>query len=95
MMRIIVPAYQGYNTILLVHHDPYRDNLMEALIKFFSIRYGYKSFIVNDPEDLETIKEPNFTPYGLIQLDADFNVYEELRISGRAPSIIPEINREW
>lgn len=94
MMRIIVPAYQGINTILLVHRDPYRDSLMEALIKFFSVRYGYRSYIVDDVEDLDVINEPNFTPYGLIQLDADFNVYEELRMSGRAPAIIPEISIE-
>ena len=85
----MLPLYEGYNVILMVYHDYYRDNLMEALIKFISIRYGYRSFIINDIEDLDTISEPKFSPYGLMQLDTDIKAYEEMRIRGIAPEIIP------
>ena len=89
LIKIMLPLYEGYNVILMVYHDYYRDNLMEALIKFISIRYGYRSFIINDIEDLDTISEPKFSPYGLMQLDEDIKAYEEMRIRGIAPEIIP------
>lgn len=89
LIKIMLPLYEGYNVILMVYHDYYRDNLMEALIKFISIRYGYRSFIINDIEDLDTISEPKFSPYGLMQLDTDIKAYEEMRIRGIAPEIIP------
>ena len=94
MMKIMIPLYHGANIVLMVFHDPYRDNLMESLIKFISVRYGYRSYIINDIEDLKNIKEPYFTPYGLMQLDNDFKMYEDMRLRGIAPEVIPEINVE-
>ena len=94
-MSIMIPVYEGINTILLVQRDPYRDCLMESLIKLVQQRYGYNSWIVEDIDDIECLREPTFNPYGIMALDADIRRYDALYNCGRVSSrIINPINVE-
>ena len=94
-MSIMIPVHEGVNVILLVHRDPYRDSLMESIIKLIQQRYGYNSWIVEDVDDIECLHEPTFTPYGIMALDADIRHYDELYNCGRVSSrIINPINVE-
>ena len=82
LMNIMVNSYQGKTVILLVHREPYRDALMESLIKFIQQRYGYNAWIVNDIDDISCIREVPFTPYGITTLDEDIKRYDDMYLHG-------------
>lgn len=86
LMMILSNSYEGHVVVLLVQRDPYRDSVMESLIKLIQQRYGYNCWIVEDPEDIFCIKEDEYNPYGLLTLNEDLKKYdisysEENRIS--------------
>lgn len=86
LMMILSNSYEGCIVVLLVQRDPYRDSVMESLIKLIQQRYGYNCWIVEDPEDISCIKEDEYNTLGLITLDGDLKKYdssysEENRIS--------------
>ncbi len=87
-MNIMVLAYQGINVIILVQRDNYRDAIMESLIKLIQQRYGYIAWVVEDPDDIECIRESSFSPYGIIALDQDIakldDMYNRGLVSSRA-----------
>lgn len=94
-MNIMINAYQGINVIILVQRDNYRDALMESLIKLIQQRYGYICWIVEDVNDILTIHEPTFNPYGIIAMDQDIANYENLYRMGRVSTkIIQDISIE-
>lgn len=82
-MKIIMNAYEGYNVIILVERDAYRDMIMESLIKIIQLRYGYNCWIVEDFQDLECLSEPSFTPMGIINLDNDKKLLDKLYSDGQ------------
>lgn len=86
LMMILSNSYEGRIVVLLVQRDPYRDSVMESLIKLIQQRYGYNCWIVEDPEDISCIKEDDYNTYGLLTLTEDLKKYdnsysEENRIS--------------
>lgn len=88
LITIMMNTYQGIDVILLVQRDPYRDALMESLIKFIQQRYGYNSWIIEDIEDISCIHEPYFSPIGIMALDEDIKRYDQLYQMGRVSSRI-------
>lgn len=76
LMMILSNSYEGHIVVLLVQRDPYRDSVMESLIKLIQQRYGYNCWIVEDPEDISCIKEDEYNPYGLLTLNEDLRKYD-------------------
>lgn len=85
LLMILSATYEGSIAIVMVQRDPYRDAIMESIIKFTQQRYGIISWIVEDPEDLFCIHETPFTPNGLMTLIEDLKKFDEL--NGYANSI--------
>lgn len=78
LLMILSATYEGSIAIILVQRDPYRDAIMESIIKFIQQRYGHNSWIVEDPEDIFCIKENSFTPYGFMNLQQDIKKFDNL-----------------
>ena len=85
LLMILSATYEGSIAIVMVQRDPYRDAIMESIIKFTQQRYGIISWIVEDPEDLFCVHETPFTPNGLMILIEDLKKFDEL--NGYANSI--------
>lgn len=93
-MKIIMPLYYGYDVYIEVTQGGNFDYITESLIKIIQQRYGYNSYIVNEPEDIlmigtEIIPEGEFSIQGLSMLDIDKERYSyimteaELRDRGK------------
>lgn len=93
-INIMMRSYEGYIVCILVQRDPYRDAIMESLIKLIQQRYGYNCWIVEDIEDIDIISEQMFLPNGLLILDQDIKAYNEMYCKGLVKSILPNINIE-
>lgn len=94
MMQMVVRSYEGYLVIVMVSHDPYRDAVMESLIKFIQQRYGHKAWIVEDIDDIMCIKEESFTPTGIRAIDDDIIRYNDLYSRGQVPALMEPLNIE-
>ena len=92
LIKITASSYFGFTVILLVYREPYRDAIMESIIKLIQQRYGYGCWIVNAPEDIECLSEPTFTPNGIITLDSDVKRYDNLYQYGRVSQLIDPLN---
>lgn len=91
LMKIMLCCREGYTVIILVQRDWYRDAVMESLSKFIQQRYGYNTWVVQDPDDIECIHECWFTPMGLLALDEDILRYGMMYSNGMA-ELSPAIN---
>lgn len=76
-MDIIQCDYIGYNALILVYREYYRDTVMESLCKLIQQRYGCNAWIVESLDDIETLRESFYTPTGIMQLNNDLNRYYE------------------
>lgn len=76
LMKIIMRVYEGKNVLLLIHES--LEFVTESLMKFINGRYGLVPLIVTCEEDLEEIKESNFSINGLYNLDIDKNRFSKL-----------------
>lgn len=94
LINIMLRAYEGYLVCILVQRDPYRDAIMESLIKLIQQRYGYNCWIIEDPDDIEIISEQMLNPNGLLTLDSDIRDYEQLYTKGFIDAILPNVNIE-
>ena len=94
LINIMLRAYEGYLVCILIQRDPYRDAVMESLIKLIQQRYGYNCWIVEDPEDIDVISEQMLLPNGLITLDNDIKQYNEMYSKGIVEAILPNVNIE-
>lgn len=85
-MKIIMALYYGYDVYIIVTQEPSYDYITESLAKLIQCRYGYNSYIVNDPEDIlmigtDIIPEGEFSLPGLAMLDADKERYTYITTS--------------
>lgn len=88
LMKIVINNYEGRLVVILVTRDPYRDALMESLIKFIQQRYGYNCWIINDYDDIESLQESNYSPEGLLTIQADIERYREMYAYGEVDNPI-------
>ena len=88
LIRIVDFSYEGNIVIVLVQRDPYRDAIMESLIKLIQQRYGYNCWVVEDLEDIDCITESTFTPMGLMTLDQDIQAYDSMYKQGLVGPIL-------
>lgn len=94
LINIMLRAYEGYLVCILVQRDPYRDAVMESLIKLIQQRYGYNCWIIEDPDDIEIMSEQMLLPNGLLTLDSDIRQYNQMYTKGLVGSILPDVNIE-
>ena len=94
LINIMLRAYEGYLVCILVQRDPYRDAVMESLIKLIQQRYGYNCWIIEDSDDIEIMSEQMLLPNGLLTLDADIKQYNQMYSKGILESILPNVNIE-
>lgn len=94
LINIMLRAYEGYVVCILVQRDPYRDAVMESLIKLIQQRYSYNCWLIEDPDDIDVITEEMFLPNGLVTLDEDIKCYNQLHSRGLVDAILPNINLE-
>ena len=94
LINIMLRAYEGYLVCILVQRDPYRDAVMESLIKLIQQRYGYNCWIIEDPDDIEIMSEQMLLPNGLLTLDSDIRQYNQMYTKGLVGGILPDINIE-
>ena len=94
LINIMLRSYEGYLVCILVQRDPYRDAVMESLIKLIQQRYGYNCWIIEDPDDIEVMSEQMMYADGLLTLDADIKQYNQMYSKGLVGNILPNINLE-
>lgn len=73
-MSLVLPLYDDPEACVIIYYaqGPFRDMVMEFLAKFIQARYGYNSYIINDPGDLECVKDNgSFGVRGIIQIQED------------------------
>lgn len=77
LMLIIIPVYLNPDCLvqILINTSEFRDVATESLMKLIQQRYGYNSYIINEPEDFIYTEEPDFSIPGLFTLDQDLNRY--------------------
>lgn len=78
LLMVISNSYEGNISIVLVQHDIYRDAIMESIIKLIQQRYGYMSWIINDIDDIPTLREIPPTPFGLEVLHNDLKTFDAI-----------------
>ena len=88
LLKIIMNSYEGRTVIILVHRDDYRDAIMESIIKYIQEKYGHKSWIVEEIEDLELLREERFSPSGLINIDEEIRNYNDLYVKGQVNQLV-------
>jgi hypothetical protein len=94
LINIMLRAYEGYLVCVLVERDPYRDAVMESLIKLIQQRYGYNCWIIEECEDIDIMSEQMLPPNGLLTLDADIRQYNQMYNKGIVEAILPNVNIE-
>jgi hypothetical protein len=94
LINIMLRAYEGYLVCILVQRDPYRDAVMESLIKLIQQRYGYNCWIVEDVDDIEVMTEQMLLPNGLLTLDGDIKQFNQMQTKGIVDCILPNVNLE-
>jgi hypothetical protein len=94
LINIMLRAYEGFIVCILVQRDPYRDAVMESLIKLIQQRYSYNCWIIEDIDDIEVISEKMLFPNGLLTLDEDIKQYNQMYSKGLVGNILPNINIE-
>ena len=73
-MSVVLPLYNDPQAcvIIYIEDSPIRNVVMESLMKLIQQRYGYSSYIINDPEDLVCIEDNmSFTPRGILSIQDD------------------------
>jgi len=94
MQSIIFRSYEGEVVVILVYRDPYRDAIMESLIKLIQQKYGHGCWIVEDEDDIMDLKEQGFTPMGLQLIGEELQMYNEAYIQGKTEAVIKPISYE-
>lgn len=94
-MEILRPAYEGEVTCVLVQRDPYRDAVMESIIKLIQQRYGINCWIIESKEDIDLVRLQFGTANGLLTLDQDIHRYQEYAQQGLCYSDDLNVNIEY
>lgn len=74
LMRLVLPLYDDPNACVIVYiaDSPVRNVISESLIKLIEQRYGYATYIIYEPHDLECLKDDmSFSPRGILNIQED------------------------
>jgi hypothetical protein len=94
MMQIVFRSYEGQLVIILVSRDPYRDAVMESLIKYIQQTYGHNCWIVEDIDDVICLEEQSFGPFGIAYMEDHIRQYNDLYSKGQVQNLLQPINIE-
>lgn len=77
-MAIITEVAQFPDSLvqILINDSPYRNAITESLSKLIQQRYGYNTYLINEPEDFLYAEEPTFSIPGLFTLDQDLQRWQ-------------------
>lgn len=81
LIRLMYLLYLGYDVYLCTSDFYYTENINESLLKFIQARYGYIGNVIHTMEDLDFVKEGEFSLGGLANLDMDKDRYTKMAIS--------------
>lgn len=73
-MSIVLPLYDDPCACVIVYifQSPVRDVIMECIDKLIQQRYGYRSYIINDLEDLYGVRDDaSFSVRGIVNIQQD------------------------
>lgn len=73
-MSIVLPLYDDPCACVIIYitQSPVRDLIMECIDKLIQQRYGYRSYIINDLEDLYGIHDDaSFSVRGIVNIQQD------------------------
>ena len=70
-MNIIYSDYSGYLVCVTIDKSWWSLIYIESLIKFIQIRYGFTVNLINEPEDLDSCKQTEYSIDGRQQLQSD------------------------
>lgn len=94
-MQIILHSYNDVCVIILVYRDPYRDAVMESLIKYIQQKYKMNSWIIEDIYDIDMIIDSVIPPSGMMQINSDILRCDEMYQNGQITErILPPICQE-
>jgi len=96
LMRIVSGTYEGNVVIVLVYNDPYRDAIMESLIKLIQQRYYINPWIIKDIEDLDCVTEDSPYAYGLMAYEEDLKRIRHLYSTGFiGDAVLAQFSKEY
>lgn len=87
LMTILVKEHMSATDLIILQIHPnsyYSDFIVESLMKYFYLRYGLVTNIVNSLEDALALQIHLFSPQGLIQMDKNIN-FLALNVPGFIP----------
>jgi hypothetical protein len=106
MMTILINAYEGKNVIIEYDNENDFNNIVvESLIKILQEEYECKSYIVNDIQDIydddkisrelgESCSVPEIGSNGLLKLDEDRKIYQELIFNNKTNYAIGDMPQQ-
>jgi hypothetical protein len=105
-MTILINAYEGKNVIIEYDNENDFNNIVvESLIKILQEEYECKSYIVNDIQDIydddkisrelgESCSVPEIGSNGLLKLDEDRKIYQELIFNNKTNYAIGDMPQQ-
>lgn len=76
-MKIMSSSFEGDICIVMVYREPYRDAVMESLIKLIQQRYAYNCWIIEALEDIDLLNDNGYDTIGLMTLFQDIQRYDQ------------------
>lgn len=76
-MKIMSSSFEGDICIVMVYREPYRDAVMESLIKLIQQRYAYNCWIIESFEDIDLLNDNGYDTIGLMTLFQDIQRYDQ------------------
>lgn len=76
-MKIMSSSFEGDICIVMVYREPYRDAVMESLIKLIQQRYAYNCWIIEALEDIDLLNDNGYDTIGLMNLFQDIQRYDQ------------------
>ena len=61
----------------MVYREPYRDAVMESLIKLIQQMYAYNCWIIEALEDIDLLNDNGYDTIGLMNLFQDVQRYDQ------------------
>ena len=95
LIQIMYCVYNNANAYVLIQRDPYRDAIMESIIKLIQQRYGYLCWLIEDVDDIEDLHNTAPSPLGILTLDNDINIHNDYYTKGLVDQLIAYIETKY
>ena len=96
LMQIMYCVYNNINAYVLIQRDPYRDSIMESIIKLIQQRYGYLCWLIEDIDDIEDLNNnAMLSPIGILTLDNDIRIHNDYYTKGLVDRLTAYIETKY